>query len=285
MNNQPLSFRWLGVAGVEIRYNGFSLLVDPYLSRISLKRFLFCKAVPDEKKILSAIPRADAILVTHGHFDHLMDVPVIAREFMSRIYGSPGTCSLLRRSGVLPAQINEVAPGDDFQAGPFRVSVEKSSHSFLFFFTAIARARSETPPQRAVDFGMDSILAYRISIGKRTFLTDPGREVKNDAVDILFVNTLQGRGVCSRILETIDPDLVIPIHWDNYFKPFSRQSRAPSWGWMPIKRILLKTLRKKVVALTPRGRLFIPEPFVFYRMDDVFPIAGTDGDGPRFFGI
>lgn len=269
MNPSPPLFRWLGAAGLEINLNGFSLLIDPYLSRIPLFHFLFHKIKPDEPKIFSRIVTANAILVTHSHFDHLMDVPLIANKFKCPVYGSPNTCSLLERCNVSLSNIRKAAPGDEFSIGPFSVTVRKSSHSYVPFLYNRKLPKIPDPPCHAFDFVMDFQYSYQICAGSRTYLTDPGREAGKDAVDVLFINTLQGARVTRGILKTLDPGLVIPLHWDNYFKPISNSCRAPGWGLWPVRRILLKTLNRLVIASTPRGRFFLPEPFKSYCVEDI----------------
>ncbi len=269
MTNPSFLFRWLGVAGMEFNYDGFTLLIDPYLSRISLLKFLFGKVQPDERKIFSRIIDANALLVTHSHFDHLMDVPVIAKKYNSTVYGSPNTCALLERLEVPPAQIQEVAPKDEFTTGPFHIQVIKSSHPFVPFSKTASLPKPSKPPQRALDFGMDSQFAYRISIGQNTLLTDPGIKVGKDVIDILFISTLHGTRVVHHILKTLNAAVIIPIHWDNYFKALPASLKAPGWGLLPCNRVFLKTLKKMVYALTPRGCFFIPEPFKYYSLEDI----------------
>jgi L-ascorbate metabolism protein UlaG (beta-lactamase superfamily) len=281
-NTLSLLFRWLGAAGLEFSYNGFSLLIDPYLSRVSLPRVLFGKLQPDEKKIFCRINAANTILVTHSHFDHLMDVPVVAKKFNCPVYGSPNTCSLLERCGVPPSHIHTVAPGDEFSTGPFQVKVMKSSHSFVPLFQPIILPKTSEPPLHALDFGMDSQFSYRISTGSMACLTDPGNEVEKDVIDILFINTLQGARIVRRILKTLNPGVVIPIHWDNYFKPVPVSQKAPGWGLLPIRRIALKSLKKHVITLTPRGCFFLPKPFTSYRVEDILQ---HDHEYPSVFSL
>lgn len=262
-------FRWLGAAGLEFIYNDFSLLIDPYLSRISLFQCLFGRIRPAEQKIFSRITAANAILVTHSHFDHLMDVPAIAKKFNCPVYGSPNTCSLLKRCNVPRSQIYQVAAAEEFVIGPFNVTVMKSSHPFAPLFKSTMLSATAEPPRHAKDFGIDSQFSYRISVGPRTCLTDPGKEVSKGAIDILFINTLQGSRAVRHILKTLDPGVVIPIHWDNYFRPVSGSCRAPGWGVLPVKRVFLKTVKKLAYTLTPRGRFFLPEPFKYYCVEDI----------------
>jgi L-ascorbate metabolism protein UlaG (beta-lactamase superfamily) len=282
---QNFLFRWLGVAGIEFRYCDFSILVDPYLSRISTFRMLFGKAHPNEHRIFSRIISADTVLVTHSHFDHLMDVPVIAKKFKCPVYGSANTCELLKRCDVPVSQIRLVAPDDNLSIGPFLVKVMKSSHPSIPFVNTVVLPKTDRPPKHALDFGMDSQFAYKINAGLSTCLTDPGKEGHKEPVDLLFVSTLQGCRVVSQAIKIIDPAVVIPIHWDNYFKPIAGSSKAPGWGLVPVNRVALKALRSLVHTLTPRGRFFVPEPFKFYRLEDVLQTKHEYPQFPTIFSV
>jgi hypothetical protein len=268
-NNSAFHFRWLGAAGLEFSNNGYTLLIDPYLSRLSLFQVLFGKAKPDEHKILSTITAANAILVTHGHYDHLMDIPAIAKKFNCPVYGSRETCFLLKSCGVEKHDIHEVAPGDKMDVGPFSVRVMKSSHPDSVIYKLFAHTKTAASPRRAFDFGMDSHFSYQIAMGSLTCLTDPGKETVKDVVDILFINTFQGLRIVRHCLKTANPSVVVPIHWDNFFKPISGSRGAPGWGLLPVKRVFLRSLQKLVRALTFRGRVFLPHPFKYYSVEDI----------------
>jgi mRNA degradation ribonuclease J1/J2 len=53
-------------------------------------------AQSDTALIDSIITTADFILVHHGHFDHLGDVPYIARKTGARVIGTETTITILR---------------------------------------------------------------------------------------------------------------------------------------------------------------------------------------------
>src|SRR5687767_4596334 len=70
---------YLGTHGYLFEASGAVLLVDPYFSRMVLFRSaLRGKTVAQPGRInawLAGVPRIDGIFVTHGHIDHLFDVP------------------------------------------------------------------------------------------------------------------------------------------------------------------------------------------------------------------
>jgi glyoxylase-like metal-dependent hydrolase (beta-lactamase superfamily II) len=92
-----LEVQWLGVSGYRITYEGVSLFVDPYVSRVPLRALLLGRlAMPDEALIdryISAPGAVAGVLVGHTHFDHAIDAPAIARRFATKAYGSSCTAS------------------------------------------------------------------------------------------------------------------------------------------------------------------------------------------------
>src|SRR5215472_8561605 len=111
--------KWLGTAGWEINDGTTVILIDPYLSRINGPRppgagsagtpipgdtrQLYGwddAAVPDEVAIDSHIQRANFVLVTHTHYDHVLDVPQIALKTHATVIGTESTENVLRAYSV-----------------------------------------------------------------------------------------------------------------------------------------------------------------------------------------
>lgn len=122
------TFRWLGVAGVEITDGEFTVVVDPSFTRPWFGMFLWLRARPKPELVRKYVPKADAILVTHGHYDHLLDVPDAARFTGARVYGSSNIVRICRAAGVPASQLEEVSPGEDFINGAVHVDVTTSQH-------------------------------------------------------------------------------------------------------------------------------------------------------------
>src|SRR3954447_16782678 len=87
-----LEIEWLGVAGYRLTYEGVTLLVDPYVSRVPLRALLSGRpALPDRERIeryTQAPGEVGGMVVGHPRFDRAVDVPALAERHGCRAYGS-----------------------------------------------------------------------------------------------------------------------------------------------------------------------------------------------------
>ena len=114
-----LSLRWLGTAGFVLSYEGITVLIDPYVTRLSLGDLLRGRVVHSSGEALSRwVPAADAVLVGHTHFDHALDVPVIAGRDGCPVYGGTAMARLMTLHG-LQHQAVVVQPYEVEEIGPF----------------------------------------------------------------------------------------------------------------------------------------------------------------------
>lgn len=99
---------WLGTAGFSIEHEGYTVLIDPYLTRASLLRCARGGLVTDASLVATHTPKANAIVAGHTHFDHALDVPAIARHTGATVYGSTSCARLCRAAGVEAARVVDV---------------------------------------------------------------------------------------------------------------------------------------------------------------------------------
>ena len=126
-----LSLRWLGTAGFALTYEGITLLVDPYVTRLKLVDVLLGRVVRSSESALSKwVPNADAVLVGHTHFDHALDVPAIAGRDGCPVYGGTSVARLMDLHG-LQQQSVVVQQYERHEIGPFSVRFVPSAHSKL----------------------------------------------------------------------------------------------------------------------------------------------------------
>ena len=126
---------YLGTNGYQFEFKGHALLVDPYFSRVDLLSVaLGSRIQPNASRINDGLrhlaPKADAILVTHGHFDHLLDVPAVMAKTRARLIASASSVDLAKRAGASSG--DAVKPGDVRRIGPWKIRVLSATHDRLF---------------------------------------------------------------------------------------------------------------------------------------------------------
>ena len=105
---------YLGVHGYQFESGGHALLVDPYFSRLGAGTFVLDQRVePDGARLAAGLehvrPRVDAVLVTHAHIDHLLDVPPIMKQTGARLVAGPTAVNQARSLGL--EDLGKLEPG------------------------------------------------------------------------------------------------------------------------------------------------------------------------------
>jgi L-ascorbate metabolism protein UlaG (beta-lactamase superfamily) len=147
---EGLELEWLGVSGYRLTYEGQSLYLDPYVSRVPLSYLLRRRpALPDPRQIERFFPAGDrvaGVLVGHTHWDHAVDAPAVARRYGCKAYGSSSLGALMRLHG-LGDQVVEVEPYRTYELGPFEATFVPSVHSKLLLGLAVPYAGEVTCEQ------------------------------------------------------------------------------------------------------------------------------------------
>ena len=193
-----LTFRWLGVAGVELKAGEQVIAIDPFFTRPSLQGFLK-PVIPDEQLIYEKLPLCHFVLVTHSHWDHLMDVPGVLQRTGAVAHGSANTCQLLHLLGVPDIQVKEIQVGDKLSLGAFEVQVIEGQHSWIPFSRWLNGRLPPglQPPLRLQDYRMDVCLGYKIQVsGMRVLLC----AAKSQPAEVLFIVAQESKGLLSRFI-------------------------------------------------------------------------------------
>ena len=115
-----MKITWYGTASLALESSGGSrLLLDPF--------FRMNDALP--RIPAQTFTGFDGILLTHGHVDHIYDVPkVAAADPSAPIYCTRAPRRSLIRMGVPAARIRLIAPEQRFTVGDFSVTVRQGRH-------------------------------------------------------------------------------------------------------------------------------------------------------------
>jgi len=252
------------VAGVAITAHGETLAIDPFFTRPSYSRFLFGRPLPDPLLAARLLPHCDYVFVSHAHWDHVMDVPVVARVTGAIAHGSPNTCRLLEIHHVPDRQIRLVDAGDRFTLGPFKVEVLQGDHGWVPVLPSAGELASDLrPPLRLREYRMDSCFSFLVEVDGYRFLMQPGPPVR---ADLLFVvPAMLGAAYYAGLLQSVRPAVIVPIHWDNLFHPLSR----PLHETPPLTGMRLTQFRSLVARLAPWARFLVPEFGRSYRVREL----------------
>jgi L-ascorbate metabolism protein UlaG (beta-lactamase superfamily) len=265
-----LTFRWLGVAGLELKAAGQILAIDPFFTRPSLISMLQ-PVKPDFSLVAERLPECNFVLVTHAHYDHLMDVPAVLQHMGAVAYGSANTCRLLRLLGVPVTQVREVHVAERLSLGAFKVEVIPGQHSLLPFgsiFNGKLKAGLH-PPLHVSDYRMDVCLGYAINVMAESLLVCA---CEPQPAGVLFAVAQESYEYYLKLFKGVNPHTFIPIHWDNFTRPltrplrrFARPGRLPLWQ---LTRLARQTI--------PQAKVLIPEIFQEYTLGaEGFQPSGT----------
>ena len=117
-----------------LQMEGRILLLDAGLSFPEAEMPGIDLVLPDWQWLREHHDEVQAIVLTHGHEDHIGSIPYLLREFELPIYGTPLTLALLEgkleEHGVRDrAELHPVTPGQEIRTGPFTVRYHRVSHS------------------------------------------------------------------------------------------------------------------------------------------------------------
>ena len=92
--------------------------------------------IPDFSYLRERREKITALVLTHGHEDHIGAVPFFLKEFAAPVYGTPLTLALLkeklREHGLLEdADLREIRPSEPLTLGPFDFEFIRVCHSIV----------------------------------------------------------------------------------------------------------------------------------------------------------
>ena len=224
-------------------------------------------ATSDIAVIDAHIQRADFVLVTHTHYDHILDVSHIALKTHAAVIGTESTENVMRAYAVPEEQLITVRGGEDYQFASFSLKVIPSIHSALdhkrYFSSAVAPAGMKAPLTLEQIHPEGGTLAYLIRFQGHQILAFGGmnyieREIAGLEPDVALIGAGASRkevyDYSGRLMRDLHfPALVLPTHWDNFLAPFSASQQA--------NLDALQSFVQEILAASPKTKVIVPKYF------------------------
>ncbi len=232
---------YLGTNGYQFAWHGHVLLVDPYLTRASLGRAALALPLPsDPVRVHAALarltrpaPQAEAVLVTHGHFDHALDLPEVMRSTGARLWASATTVKLAALAGAPGGRSHTLQAGQTKYIGPWKITALEARHDCICGIEPFpGEVKRDTRPAKAGDWKMGTPLAFLIEVGGERIYIDSGGRPDGPIpsigkVDLVIAGAAlpDSRDRLPALLKALQPRYFLPSHQDDFFCPLDRPFR------------------------------------------------------------
>ena len=232
----PVEVTWFGTHAWQLRCGKSVVLTDPWLTRFNTGTFTPEGADPKTKLVIKPevidqhLGTADAILVHHAHYDHMADVPYVAKKTQATVLGTQTHVNLLRAMRTQEDLLSPVRGGEYLPFDGFTIEVFPSLHScggkrHTYAYPGYHLESVPPRPQVIEDLVEGGTLAYVITIGGLRILSLSTANFDQNAVrdlqvDVVFAAPGGEPGITDRLFDTIKPvQKVIATHWDDFDKP------------------------------------------------------------------
>lgn len=225
-----MKITWYGTATIGIDDGKTKLLFDPFV-RMNKK----IETTPVE-----GFTGFDAVLVTHGHFDHIYSIPELAKKDRNvPIYCTEAPKRTLMGEGVAEERFVTVKPDEEIRIGDFTIRARRFRHIVFdpFYILTVVPKCVTMLPRLFWQAGMNrkmpeggEIVAYEIEAeGKKIFLTGSFREHPSETypedIDLLILANGGSIFVPEKTKAFIDryrPKKIFVDHFDDAFPPVTR---------------------------------------------------------------
>ncbi len=240
----PIRVQFAGVCTLVFDDGETAIMTDGFFSRPGLARMLGTIA-PDEAAVdagLAALklrrPPA-AVIPVHGHYDHAMDAPMVARKTGALLLGDESVLNVGRGAGLPESAMRKVQPGDTAEFGAWRIHFIAGRHAPTPFSSGEGGEHTLQPlkpPARATAWreGQTWSLLVEHRSGRSVLVqgsagfVEGARRGRHADVVFLGIGALGRQGTGYRaalwreVVAAVGARRVVPVHWDDFWLGLDR---------------------------------------------------------------
>ncbi|MBS1958941.1 MAG: MBL fold metallo-hydrolase [Bdellovibrionales bacterium] len=234
LSSNALTARWLGVAGLSVTDGATTLIFDPVFTKPTLKNWIFGSAFRANPERVgaglgaAAIDKANAVMVSHTHFDHAVDAALVSRLTGATVYGSESLSRVVQKNDF-PVRFEPVKDRQQITVGKFKITFIQREHSAIL--QGLDWKFLEGPVPADFDFKfyqyhVGETWAYFVEHPDGSILIDQGSHFfepnavyagKADAYFVGVANKTSLEDLVANNINRICAPLVVPLHFDVFF--------------------------------------------------------------------
>lgn len=247
---EGLRATWLGHATVLVELEGVRILTDPIWSeRASPFESLGPSRFQPPPVALSALPKLDAVVISHDHYDHLDEATIRALAPTGvRFFVPLGVSAHLLAWGVEAGQITELDWWEEGQVGEVRIVATPARHfsgrSLTNRNSTLWASWAFVGPSRRVYFGGDTgmfdgfaVIGERLGPFELTLMPIGAYDRSWKSVHVTPEEAVVAH-------QAVEGGLLLPIHWGTF--------NLAMHGWdEPAERLVSHAVSEGVEVVTP----------------------------------
>ncbi len=292
-NFDQLRLKYYGIGSVLLEYNNKAVLTDPCWTNLPMRDVMFGKIKTDREGISLMHPELDHVeftLVAHSHYDHLMDLPFIAKNYLnpkSKIVGSTTTSNLMYSAALEQPFVNALPfMGSNEKEGDWlynedetvRVMVLESHHppqvlGVLKLGGGTVDEALQQIPDRASDWKEGETLAFLIDyldpaqkskIKKRVYFQSsegkvpqgipPASVLRQRQIDVAVIAGITKIQNLKKKIEVLNAKQNVIVHWENFFRAKNLEAKPMSpFAFSRLKRFIKENNLQNRVQIAQPG--------------------------------
>jgi L-ascorbate metabolism protein UlaG (beta-lactamase superfamily) len=265
--------RWFTVACIVLDDGETQIIFDPMFTRAGLKHWFNFAKLESDKSLVSSIMKdhqlnkIQAIFVSHSHFDHSIDAPIVSKLSGGMFYtdvSSDKIAKAYKDKDIKTQLIENLKP---IQIGKFSVTPIRRVHAHI---RTLGIDFLKGPVRDDFDFGfydyrMGDTWFYYIEHPELSIILDQGADSFLNSIST-FTNKVDVviQGIANRVDDEIvvnrgymthlKPKIFIPTHFDNFFFSFD-----PKGEYSLLPGVRLEEVMEKMKNAHPDKKVIVPK--------------------------
>jgi len=217
-----LRIKWLGCACFEMDFGGVTVVTDPWIT-------------PNEKNGVTweAVEHCDCIALSHGHYDHTLDIPALVKQFDPDVLCGEFTApALMRWADINPMSVYPMPHGLELDYDAVRIKAVYGRHILL---PGTAKERAGWAKNHVINAGDPDLIElaywgdleyrnylYTMANGTRVFVwgsklskVDQRNQLRDIRPDVAILQmTVNSAADTAELCAQMGCKVVIPHHFD-----------------------------------------------------------------------